>query len=270
MHRVAGIARSSALWLVALAIAVAASGWLYLLRPFTLELPGPKVGSVLPLDDVAGRGAVPLLVFLLVWSAAAVLLGLVARTAGLERLVAGLALAVGIGMWLYATQTAATYLASGVSFHEALHTAAGARVVYLPAAFAGIAGAILGRRRTQPRSWAPIGSAIGVALAGLIDILSAVTPEITERLFRVERFVPSAVPRVASAGVAAAGVILLLVARGLARRTHRAWQIAVWLLAVSSLLHLVKGLDYEEATITFILAIVLIARRHDFDAPGDA
>ena len=263
------IARSSALWLIGLAIAVAASGWLYLLRPFTLEIRGPWVRSALPLDDIARRGAVPLVVFVLVWGAAAGLLGLVARKAGLERLVAALALAIGIGVWLYAAQTAATYLASGVSFHEALHTAAGARVVYLPAAFAGIAGGILGRRRTQARSWAPVGSAIGVALAGLIDILSAVTPEITERLFRVERFVPSAVPRVASAGVAAAGVILLLVARGLARRKHRAWQIAVCLLAVSSLLHLVKGLDYEEATITFILTLVLIARRHDFDAPGD-
>lgn len=269
MRRVAILVRSAGLWLVGIAVVVGASGWLYLLRPFTIGLPGSRVRSALPLDDIAGRGGVSLVEFVVVWAAGAALLGLLARTAALERLVAALALAVGLGAWLYGTQAFATFLSSGVSLHEALHTAAKARVVYLPAALAGGAGAILGRRRAKPRPWAPVTVAVGVALAGIIDILSAVTPEITERLFRVERFVPSAVPRVASAGVAAAGVVLLLVARGLARRKRRAWQIAACLLAVSSLLHLVKGLDYEEATITWLLALVLIARRHDFDAPGD-
>jgi lysyl-tRNA synthetase class 2 len=270
MRRLRWLARSSALWLVGLGVAVAASGWLYILRPYTRGLPGPKVRGALPLDVVAGHGAVSLVAFVLVWTAAAVLLGLVARRAGLERLVAAFTLTLCVGAWLYGTYAVAAFIATGVSFREALHIAGSTRVVYLPAAIAGIAGGILGWRRYERRPWVPLAAAAGVALAGVIDIVSAITPEITERLFRLERFVPSAVPRVASAGVAASGVVLLLIARGLARRKRRAWQIAVCLLVASSFLHMMKGLDYLEAVLTGALAVALIARRHDFDAPGDA
>jgi lysyl-tRNA synthetase class 2 len=235
----------------------------------TMDLPGPKIPGALPLDNIAGKGTVPLAAFVLVWAMAAGFLGLVARRERLERLVAALVLAGGVGSWQFATLTLVTFFATGVSLHEALHTAATSRVVYLPAALAGVAGGVLGHRRSESRTWVPLAAAISVAIGGIIDILSVVTPGITEWLFRLDRFVPSAAPRAASIAVAAAGVVLLLVARGLARRKRRAWQIAVCMLAASSMLHLLKGLEYEEAAVTGVLALVLIARRHDFDVLGD-
>lgn len=70
---------------VAFAIVIAATGWLYLIQPHS-ALPGPPVGDSLPLDELSRRSAVPLLVFLAVWTTAALLLGLVVRAARAERL----------------------------------------------------------------------------------------------------------------------------------------------------------------------------------------
>src|SRR5207253_7162826 len=99
--------------------------------------------------------------------------------------------------------------------------------------------------------------------------VSAITPEIHRRLRTLARFAPAPVPHFASATVVPVGVALFLSARGLARGSRRAWQIAVVLLATSSVLNLLKGLDYEEATIAALVGIALIARRHDFDVRGD-
>jgi lysyl-tRNA synthetase class 2 len=63
--------------------------------------------------------------------------------------------------------------------------------------------------------------------------------------------------------------MLLLVARGLARRKRRAWMLAVVLLAGSSVFHLLKGLDFEEALIVATIALALVARRQDFNRIGD-
>src|SRR2546430_8811273 len=140
MDRVRWLARSGALSVVGLGVVVATSGWLYLLRPYTRGLPGPKVRGALPLDVVAGHGTVSLVAFVLVWTAAAGLLGLVARRAGLERLVAAFTLMLGVGTWLYGTYAAAAFIATGVSFREALHGPGSTRVAYLPAALPGFAG----------------------------------------------------------------------------------------------------------------------------------
>src|SRR5207248_1457972 len=92
--------------LLAFAIVVAATGWLYLIQPHS-RLPGPPLPDALPLDELSKHSAVPIVVFLAVWVTAALLLGLVARVARAERLTAGLLLALGVGGW--------TYLVTGVS-----------------------------------------------------------------------------------------------------------------------------------------------------------
>src|SRR6266508_1868061 len=71
---------------------------------------------------------------------------------------------------------------------------------------------------------------------------------------RVPRLVPGAVSRGATVTVAAAGVGLLLLAGGLRRRHRVAWLAAVGLLAGSAALHVVKGLDVEEALTEAFLA----------------
>src|SRR5262249_60442707 len=73
---------------------------------------------------------------------------------------------------------------------------------------------------------------------------------------------------VASALVAPLGLALVVVARGLARRKRRAYHIALALLIGLAALHESHRFDYG-AVAAALVAVLLVARRHVFDAPGD-
>ncbi len=60
------------------------------------------------------------------------------------------------------------------------------------------------------------------------------------------------------------GVGLLIIAHGLYRRLYTAWWITIWLLCAGILLSLLKGFDYEEATILALVAIMLASARSRF------
>src|SRR2546429_9659211 len=92
------VVRATTASVVAFALVVAATGWLYVVQPHS-ALPGPAVADALPLDELSRRSAVPMLVFLCVWIAAASLLGFVVHAARAERLTAGVMLALGVGGW---------------------------------------------------------------------------------------------------------------------------------------------------------------------------
>src|ERR671935_1877499 len=136
--------------LVAFAIVVAATGWLYVIQPHS-KLPGPPVADALPLDELSRRSAVPLLVFVMVWLAAALLLGLVIRAIRAERLTAGLMLALGVGGWGYLVTGISLLIVRQVPAHDAFHAAAGEEAIYPPAALAGLAGGPAGRGGANPR-----------------------------------------------------------------------------------------------------------------------
>lgn len=108
-----------------------------------------------------------------------------------------------------------------------------------------------------------------VLIAGLVTILSALTPERHARLELIQRLLGLPVATAASAGSAAIGVVLVLLARGLRRHKRRAWLIAVPLLAVGAALHLIKGLDVEEALLNLCALSALLAGRRHFWAQSD-
>src|SRR5215468_7702117 len=120
------------------AVVVAAVGWLYVIQPHS-SLPGPAVPDALPLDELSRRSAVPLLVFLLVWGAAAALLGFIARAGRAERLTAGLLLGLGVGGWLYLETGASLLIVRQIPADQAFQAATGQKAVYIPAVLAGIA-----------------------------------------------------------------------------------------------------------------------------------
>src|SRR5581483_905161 len=100
VRSVARVAGATAGSVAAVCVLLAATGWLYLIRPY-LGAGGPRVGDALPLDELSRHGAVPLLPFVAVWSAAALALALLARAARLERLTAATLLALGTAGWAY-------------------------------------------------------------------------------------------------------------------------------------------------------------------------
>jgi lysyl-tRNA synthetase, class II len=259
------LVRATTASVLAFAIVLAATGWLYVVQPHS-AVPGPAVAYALPLDELSRRSAVPMLVFLCVWVTASVLLGLVVHTARADRLTAGVILALGVGGWGYLATGISLLIVRQVPAHQAFHAAAARQAIYVPAALAGIAGALAGRRRSTERARSPLVLAWLVAAAGLLGLLDAMLPD--QRHALIGTLAPERVHGVSTALVALLGFVLLIVARGLARRKRRAWQVAVALVCTLVFLHLQHRFGYG-AIATGLVAIALLARRSDFDAPGD-
>jgi lysyl-tRNA synthetase, class II len=251
--------------IAAFTIVLSASGWLYVIQPHS-AFPGPAITDALPLDELSRRSAVPLLVFLAVWIGAAALLGVIVALLRTERLTAGLMLALGVGGWTYLAMGASLLIVRQVPAHQAFHAAATKEAVYLPAVLAGLAGAIAGRARRTAKPRAPLVLAWFVAATGLLGVLDALLPD--QRRALIGSLAPERVHGVSTALVAPLGLALVVAARGLARRQRRAWQIAVAVLGVLVALHLQHRFGHG-AIATGLVALALLARRHDFDAPGD-
>lgn len=150
--------------------------------------------------------------------------------------------------------------------HQAFAAAAHLRAVNLPAALAGLAGALGGRARFSARPRAPLVLSWFTAVAGLLGILDAILPEHRHTL--VSDLAPERVHPLTTALVVPLGLALLVAARGLARRKRRAWHVTVALLAGSTVLHLLHSFGYGAAA-TGLLTLALVARRNDFRAAGD-
>ena len=107
------------------------------------------------------------------------------------------------------------------------------------------------------------------AAVGVIGVVSALTPEYADRFRIVKGVLPPGIPAAARVGALAFGLGLVVLSRSLARRRHRAWQLAVAVVVASAVTHLAKGLDVEEAAISLGLLAALVVYRRRFDVPGD-
>jgi lysyl-tRNA synthetase class 2 len=105
--------------------------------------------------------------------------------------------------------------------------------------------------------------------AGIVSIVSALTPEIVDRSDLVRGVLPPSVPDAARTAALALGLGLIWLSRGLARRKRRAWWLALVVLSLSAVAHVAKGLDVEEASAHILLLIALVRARRHFAAPGD-
>jgi len=116
-------------------------------------------------------------------------------------------------------------------------------------------------RRADPL---PQLAALGTGLAGLVNLASAVTPNIGWRDELLLQFAPLAALRVSHAAAVPASLLLLVAAPYLWRRRVGALQLALALLVGLGILNLLKGLDIEEAAASFALATVLWLGRGSF------
>lgn len=119
------------------------------------------------------------------------------------------------------------------------------------------------------RRWAPRTAALLCLAIGVLDVWSALYPADRGRLQALTEVVPGALTRASTALTLVTGVLLVLLARGLRRRKRRAWRLTVALLVGSVALHVLKGLDVEEAVVAVALLVVLWLVRDDFYARGD-
>lgn len=115
----------------------------------------------------------------------------------------------------------------------------------------------VGRGRDRVRRVA----AYGVAGVGLVGVLSAISRPVRSRLEDLLQVLPFIVPRSAATTLVFVSFTLLLTARGLRRGQRLAWASTLLLLATSAALHLLKGLDVEEAVVASV-ALVWLATQH--------
>jgi lysyl-tRNA synthetase, class II len=129
------------------------------------------------------------------------------------------------------------------------------------------------RRRTWARLWdrlrEPVRVARLVGLVGLVTLVSAVSPALRSRVAVIDGLVPAVFPAAATTGAAAVGLVLVVLSRGLRRGKHRAWVLATVLAAVGAALHVLKGLDVEEATLSVAGFVLLLSARARFTAKPD-
>ena len=108
-----------------------------------------------------------------------------------------------------------------------------------------------------------------VFIVGAVTLLSALLPEFRDRAALIGDLVPGVFPAAATTGAAAVGIMLILLSRALRRGKHRAWLFATVLTALTVVLHLLKGLDVEEATLSLLLLVLLATSGSRFTARPD-
>jgi phosphatidylglycerol lysyltransferase len=107
------------------------------------------------------------------------------------------------------------------------------------------------------------------ALMGVVNLISAAAPAVVSRMEIINDIFPFEVRAGTRLATAFIGFILLLLASGVSRRKRVAWLISLPTLIISSIFHLIKGLDYEAAIVSVILIVLLIVSRKRFTAKSD-
>ena len=118
--------------------------------------------------------------------------------------------------------------------------------------------------RTWLSAVTPQASALAVFGAGAVLLFSGATRGFGNRLAMLHHFVPLPVLELSHLLGSAVGVGLMVLANGLYRRLDAAWYLTMWLLCAGVLLSLLKGFDYEEATILGAVAVILVSARSRF------
>jgi phosphatidylglycerol lysyltransferase len=125
------------------------------------------------------------------------------------------------------------------------------------------------RRHHWVEVWSVWTAAILTAFMGVINILSTVTPALTDRFRILDQFLPLIVRRSGRLSASLAGFALLLLAGKLKQRKRVAWLLTIVVLIISAVSHIIKGLDYEEAILALSLAAWLLTAYSHFHAHSD-
>lgn len=105
-----------------------------------------------------------------------------------------------------------------------------------------------------------------VTLVAVVALVSAFYRPQRGRLEVLRDLFPQGTAAVATAATLATGFVLLALVGGLRRRTVAAWWAATLVVAALEVLHLLKGLDVEEAVIGLPVLVLLLRARPAFTA----
>ena len=126
-----------------------------------------------------------------------------------------------------------------------------------------------GEQRSRARSWTVRAAALMTGLIGTVNVISAATPPVADRLWLVERLSPLEVQVASRLAAALSGFALLLLAGNLWRRARTSWLMTLAILVFAAFSHLFKGCDFEMMILALALAAWLFAQRAHFHAYSD-
>jgi lysyl-tRNA synthetase class 2 len=118
--------------------------------------------------------------------------------------------------------------------------------------------------RDRRGDWVPGLAGLAAGLVAVVNLVSALTPNQEWRARLLRALVPVGTMPLFHALVVPLSVALLATAFYLARRRRRAWQAAVALLVLLGVFNLLKGLDVEEAALSWAAAGLLVWGRDAF------
>ena len=124
-------------------------------------------------------------------------------------------------------------------------------------------------RASRRASWLPPLAAGAAAFVAAANLVSALTPNVQWRGHLLLQLEPVELVPLFHALALPASAGLLVTALYLGRRRRRAWQLAFGLLLALAVVNLLKGLDVEEALLSFALACLLWWGREAFDVRHD-
>lgn len=232
-----------------------------------LRLPGLRLSGLqllITLVDVCAAASVlylllpeapPLASFLLVY--------LLALAAGvLSHVPGGVGVFEAVLLAAFAGQLGAAPLAAALLLYRLIY-------VGLPLLIACILLLANEARRFLPAGRQAVQSASGLAapvlallvfLSGVVLLFSGATPAIDTRLEHLSFLIPHRLIDASHLAASLIGVLCLLLAHGLRRRLSAAWALTVGLLACAAVLSILKGFDWEEASLLLTAALLMLFR----------
>jgi phosphatidylglycerol lysyltransferase len=105
-------------------------------------------------------------------------------------------------------------------------------------------------------------------LCGAVLLVSAASPSLGDRSRILQDLVPLAMVEISHGASILLGFVLILVSRGLARGYRGSHRLSVALFLAAALTTFLKGLDYEEALLALVAAVLLILFRGAFEREG--
>jgi phosphatidylglycerol lysyltransferase len=124
------------------------------------------------------------------------------------------------------------------------------------------AGAAVGRVTEQLM---PTVLAVATFVAGVVLLFSSATPAAPGRLVLIDRVLPLAVIEASQFLGSVLGAALLILSQGLARRLDAAYYLTAVAIVGGMVTSLLKGFDFEEATVLLLILLVLWRARPAFD-----
>ena len=123
--------------------------------------------------------------------------------------------------------------------------------------------------RPSLEAWGVRIVALLTAVMGVVNLFSAIIPAVHSRMVIIRDIFPMEVLHGTRLAAALAGFALLLLASSLWRRKRTAWLLTILILGTSIAMNLVKGLDYEEASLDALLIVFLLILRPNYHADSD-